>query len=237
MKLADSRQRALGNRIVVLVHGEIIGTYTASGSLALLIDDIVFLSTRPSTVDIKDDDHASGKLGGAESSKRKWDGWVTYPYVDIWKRRPLSSSQCIDKWPPYPNTYPNRPQPQQIRLKIPSSILYSLYNSVFSSIFCQTHSTMSSSTTIESYRNPHGKVPKLNWIELNLPPILNPKSYDGARVFQNSLEQTIEHGAMAWNSCSRVLASGRIVPGIEKTPQWPIIPSPIALSPIVPAPS
>ena len=68
----------LRHQALVLIYGEIIGTYIASGCLALLIDDSVFLSIRSSTADIKDDDHSSGSLSGIESSKRKWDGWGSH---------------------------------------------------------------------------------------------------------------------------------------------------------------
>ena len=59
---------------LVSVFGQVIGLYDSPRYLAVLVDDIVFLSTKGSSSQGFDKDNGSSSL--TTMPKRKWDGWT-----------------------------------------------------------------------------------------------------------------------------------------------------------------
>lgn len=57
---------------LVSVFGQIIGIHNTSGCLAVLVDDVVFLTTKSST---NEDKQSVGDSSIDTSPKRKWEGW------------------------------------------------------------------------------------------------------------------------------------------------------------------
>lgn len=62
---------------LVSVFGQIVGFNSTLGQLLVLIDDIVFLSTKGSITGERDREKASNSI---TSPKRKWDGWGNKSY-------------------------------------------------------------------------------------------------------------------------------------------------------------